>query len=235
MNASHDQFRIIALDGPAGSGKSSIAAILAEKLRFIHTDSGAIYRSFTLALMDLLGQGDSPDQFGNSVEKASIDYSALSYKLVLTPGGISHQIAGHDTGARIRSPDVTARIRYVADNRSYRKAVNRLLRDFSLESDIIVDGRDIGTVVFPEASFKFFITASSTERARRRLLEFESQGITNYTISDLEVEIQLRDSMDEKRAIGALKQAEDAILIDTSGLDIDGVVLTVMSYLQIIF
>ena len=231
---------VIALDGPAGSGKSSVARVLAERLGFVHADSGAIYRLATLALMEKIGPGENPEGFGVALAREEIDFSELACEVVLEDSRQSNRIRGRDAGDEIRTPEVTSRIRFIADNPRYREAVNGLLRSFSRHTDLVADGRDIGTEVFPNAAAKFFLTASSRVRAERRLGEFIEKGMLSAEqaqekLPQLEEEIKRRDAEDEARPIGALRRAPDAILIDTSNMDLNAVVSALLSYSQIQF
>ena len=232
---SSPRYLLIAVDGPAGSGKSTAARLLAEQLGCIHADSGAIYRTVTLALMERLGAGDSAEDFGRKLADANIDFNTLRCEVLLVNNTQSNRIAGLDVGDRIRTPEVTERIRYIADKRGYREMVNSLLRNFAQKTDLVVDGRDIGTVVFPQANFKFFLEASVRVRAERRRREYEARGIAPPAPGDLEEDIRKRDEQDMNRPFGALKRDPDAIVIDTSDLDINGVVHLLLSYLQIRF
>lgn len=208
----------------------------AQRLGYIHADSGAIYRTMTLALMDTIGQGDSPESFGRIIHDAGgLESAAALCQIVLEDGKQTNRINGKDAGDRIRSPLVTARIRYVADNRACREAVNRLLQNFADETDLVADGRDMGTVVFTSTPWKFYLEASVRVRANRRLEEFRSKGDTGISLETLEKDIQQRDDQDKSRAFGALKCAPDAILIDTSELRINDVVARILSHLQLIF
>ncbi len=241
-NTNQEAPRPITLDGPAGSGKSTVAKILADKLGYIHADSGAMYRTVTLALMEKLSPGASHPEFAEKLAGESPDFRELGCAVALVDGKQANLIQGESVGDRIRTPEVTARIRYIADNRAYREAVNELLRDFARQAPLVVDGRDIGTVVFPDAPCKFFLEASARIRAERRLGEFQEKGHLSQDAGDqesqlkrLEADIERRDAEDRSRPFGALKQAEDAILIDTSGLDINAVVSQLLSYLQIKF
>ncbi|MEQ9364814.1 MAG: (d)CMP kinase [Leptospirales bacterium] len=236
------RYPVVALDGPAGSGKSTVARKLADRLGFIHADSGAIYRTLTLACMDKFGAGEDVAAFGRALEGARLDAAALkglgcTVELDRDPAGDavqSNRIAGRDVGEDIRTPEVTSRIRFIADNIACRELVNQLLRDFSSQTGLVADGRDIGTVVFPESPFKFFLDASVEVRAKRRFEDFQKQGKT-VPLKDLEADIAARDEQDRNRPVGALRPAEDAILIDTSSLDVNAVLSRVLSHLQIQF
>ncbi len=225
---------VIALDGPAGSGKSTVASILAEKLGFIHADSGAIYRTLTLACMERFGAGDSAEDFGQRLAAERFKPEQLGVDVRLHEGRQCNLLEGVDVGARIRTPDVTARIRYIADLRPCRDVVNGLLRSFSRQANLVVDGRDIGSVVFPDSPFKFYLDASVRVRAERRQVDFQKQGGA-LSVEKLEQDIAARDEQDRARPFGALCQAPDAILIDTSSLTPEAVVHRLLSHLQIQF
>lgn len=228
------RYNVIAVDGPAGSGKSTVAGMVAERLGYIHADSGAIYRTITLAMMRIHGEGETPEQFGQILGPHG-DCSSSRCRVVLEGGKQSNRIGEEDVGDAIRTPEVTSRIKFIADNPRCRDEVNRLLREFSSQTSLVVDGRDIGTVVFPETPYKFFLTATARIRAERRMNEFTKGGRLELTLDDVEKEIQKRDREDENRAVGALRQAGDAILIDTTELGINDVVAKLLSYLQIQF
>lgn len=226
---------VIALDGPAGSGKSTVAKVLAARLQRIHADSGAMYRTVTLALIGRLGALSSAEEFGAAVVASPVPFEDLACSVALADGAQSNRIDGQDVGDEIRKPEVTERIRYIADNRQYREAVNELLRDFAGQASLVVDGRDIGTVVFPHTPYKFFLTATPRIRAERRLGEYARRGFAEVSLEQLEAEISKRDAADEARPFGALKCHPEAIVIDTSDLDQDSVVSTLLSHLQIQF
>lgn len=223
------------MDGPAGSGKSTVAKIVAQRIGFLHADSGAIYRTLTWALMQKCGAGGSPDEFGKMITDAlSRDLSELGIQVVLQEDRQVNLVHGRDTGDAIRMPEVTSRIRYIADNRPCRLHVNKLLQQFALTADLVVDGRDMGTVVFPQASVKFFLEASIRVRAERRMKELESKG-RPVPLSVLEEDIGRRDREDRERPFGALAEAPDAILIDTSSLSLNAVVARILTHLQVQF
>ena len=228
--------KVITFDGPAGTGKSTVASIVAEKLGYIHADSGAIYRTITLALMERLGPSSDPEEFGKKMVESKIPFEALRCSVTLRDLHQVNRIDGRDVGEKIRVPELTARIKYIADTRRYRDAVNDQLRLLSKKISLVVDGRDAGTVIFPDASIKFYLDASPSVRAERRLLDLKQKGIAvSDGVAEIEADIRRRDMEDENREFGALKKAADAIIIDTSMLEIKDVVALTMSYLQLRF
>ena len=235
MSEKQKKYRVMAIDGPAGSGKSTIAKILAHRLGFIHADSGAIYRTMTYALMKKMGPAESAEKFGESVNKIPPEeIKALHMEITLENGIQVNRISGNDVGKEIRTPDVTSRIRYIADNVACRAEVNRLLREFSSRTDLVIDGRDIGSVVFPDTPFKFFLEASAEIRAERRKKDFIDQG-RDMKLEDIVSDIRRRDEQDRNRPVGALVCPSDAILIDTSSMTPDDVLGCLMSNMQIQF
>ncbi|MCE9597236.1 MAG: (d)CMP kinase [Spirochaetia bacterium] len=222
---------VITLDGPAGSGKSSVAKKLAEHLGLLHADSGAMYRTFTLALMQRLGPGETPEDFGNQVKAAAISPESLHVEVKIDADRQSNLISGLDQMDLIRSPEVTARIKYIADRLEFREAVNRLL---SKMKGVVADGRDMGSVVFPDAPFKFYLEASVEMRAERRLKELQAKG-WNEDIEALRESIRKRDEEDQNRQFGALRRTDDMILIDTTHINLDGVLRRILNSLQIQF
>lgn len=222
---------IITLDGPAGSGKSTIARRLAAHLGLAYADSGAIYRTFTLALIQKLGAADSPEEFGRLLESSSIEPHSLGVSIQTEAAIQRNRIEGADQLDRIRTPEVTARIRYIADRRDYRTAVNELLSGMK---GLVADGRDMGSVVFPHAPFKFYLEASVDVRAARRHQEQADRGY-NEEIGAIRAAIVKRDNEDKNRAWGALVRTDDMILIDTGPLDPDGVLRRILNSLQIQF
>ncbi|MBI3395970.1 MAG: (d)CMP kinase [Spirochaetia bacterium] len=227
--------RVIALDGPAGSGKSTVAGLVAEKIGFIHADSGAIYRTLTLGFMRRVGEDVPPAEFATAVAPLLVgDLADIGVSAILRNGKQVNLLNGQDPGADIRTAAVTSRIKTIADAPACRHAVNRILREFSASANLVCDGRDMGTVVFPDASAKFFLEASIRVRALRRLKDFEGSGRT-VALEDLEAEIAARDKDDRARPFGALVQAPDAILIDTTPLNLNDVVALILAHLQVHF
>lgn len=213
---------VVAIDGPAASGKSSTARAVAERLAFAHLDSGALYRAFTLVALDA----------GLPLEGGRI--AALGaerpVRLALTADGFHPEAAGVDVSAAVRRPDVTAQVSAVAALPAVRDAVNALLREAAglHRRGVVVDGRDIGTVVFPDARLKIFLSASASERARRRLLQ-ESQVVSPAALAAETARLTARDAADAGRAVAPLRRADDAIALDTTGMSFEAQVEAIVA------
>jgi cytidylate kinase len=212
----------IAIDGPAGSGKSTIAKILAKKLDFFYLDSGAFYRAVTYYI--LKNKIDLSDK-----ENLKKVLNSLEFDIKLEGDLFRIFINGEDVTENIRSRDVTRKVSEVAAIPEVRERLNKVFRGIAKDYNIVMEGRDIGTVVLPEADFKFFLTASAEERARRRLKELEEKG-EKHDFNEILEDIKKRDKLDSEREIAPLKKADGAIEIDTTNLDIDGVVNKLMMY-----
>lgn len=202
---------IVTIDGPAGSGKSTAARRLAARLGFRFLDTGAMYRAVAL---ECLSRGVAPDDAEGAAAIASGIRIELSGERVL--------INGRDATEAIRTPEVTAAASIVAVHPGVRAALVRLQREATLGANVVSEGRDQGTIVFPAAECKFFITADPEERARRRLAEVRQQG-SEVTFEQMLAWIRERDERDEQRALAPLAPAPDAVLIDTSERTIDDV------------
>lgn len=224
--------RILTLDGPAGSGKSTVARILAQKLGCLHADSGAIYRALTCACMELLGEQASPEEFGRVFLEHTPDPYGFPLRVEYHDGKQLHFLRDEELGLKIRKPAVTARIRYIADHQQYRNRVNDLLRELGSKTCLVVDGRDIGSVVFPDTPFKFYLDAAVRTRAERRRKELLESGMEAPSLEELERQISDRDEQDRNRKIGALQVPSGAILIDTSTMNQDMVVSRILAHLQ---
>jgi cytidylate kinase len=204
--------RVVTIDGPAGAGKSTVARSLAERLRWRLLDTGAMYRAVTLAALRAGVDLESDEALG-----------ALAGQVVvrLPPGRVL--LDGEDITALVRGVEVTEASRYLADSPSVRRQLVAWQRAFADEYDVIAEGRDQGTVVFPGAFRKFFLKASLDERARRRHAEFAARGepISRETVQG---DMERRDMRDAARAIAPMKPADDACVIDTTGLALDDVI-----------
>jgi cytidylate kinase len=203
---------IVAIDGPAGAGKSSIASRLAARLGFAFLDTGAMYRAVALAaLRSTLGAGD---------EEA---IATLADSLTIEFDGKRTLLDGEDVSAAIRTVEVSAAVHLAADNVAVRQRLVKLQRQIAADRDIVTEGRDQGTVAFPNADCKVFLTASREERARRRFEELSNRGEL-VTFDEVLAQQDERDRRDESRPVGRLLKAEDAIEVPTDGLSLEQVV-----------
>ncbi|MBQ6997496.1 MAG: (d)CMP kinase [Oscillospiraceae bacterium] len=207
----------IAIDGPAGAGKSTIAKRLAKELGFQYVDTGALYRTVAYFL-DLLGI--SP----KDVDGVERYIDELTVQIEYDEDGAQHMIMnGMDVSKDIRTQDISQKASLVSAHAVVREALLDMQRDVAKNYNVIMDGRDIGTVVLPNADVKIFLTASAEVRAKRRTDELQSKGQSADFATVLK-EIQQRDYQDTHRPIAPLKMAKDSVKLDTSELDIDGVV-----------
>jgi cytidylate kinase len=211
--------RLIAIDGPAASGKSSTGALVARRLGWAHLDSGALYRALTLAALDTLGEEGSGKW---SAQRIVALAEELPVRLVLAGDVFRPEVAGVDVEEAIRSERVTRHVSAVAAIPEVRTWVNARQREAAAShpSGVVVDGRDIGTVVFPDAPLKIFLTATPDERARRRL----SQRGRSVGADEVRRESQVlaaRDEADATRPVAPLKPAADAILLDSTALTLE--------------
>jgi len=216
--------RVIAIDGPAASGKSSTAALVARRLGWAHLDSGALYRAITLAVLDNLGERWSAERIIALAED-------LPVRLVLVDDLFRPEVAGVDVAQAIRSERVTERVSEIAAIPEVRHWVNVQQREAVQDHPrgVVVDGRDIGTVVFPDAPLKVFLTASPEERARRRLAERgRSGGVGTELRREAEV-LAARDRADSTRAVAPLRAAADAVVLDTTRLSLEQQVQAVVA------
>lgn len=200
----------VAVDGPAGAGKSSIAKAVAEEIGFIYVDTGALYRSVALYALE------------NDLDNDSLIASLYKINIRLEfINGSQHVILNEDdVSDKIRTSDVSMNASKVSALPEVRKYLFDLQKKIAAENNIIMDGRDIGTVVLPDADLKVFLTASAEERANRRFLEVRDSNITYEKVRE---EIKQRDYNDMHRDISPLRQADDAVLLDTTGMTIDEV------------
>jgi cytidylate kinase len=205
---------VIAIDGPAASGKSTTARLVAERLGYLHIDTGAMYRAMTLKV---LRSGVDP------ADTAGVDRLAAGTRITITagPGIPGVQLDGEDVSGSLRTPEITRAVSQVSSIRSVRELMVREQRRLSAAGGVVLEGRDIGSVVLPGADVKIYLVANVAERARRRRKELLETGI-DIAPGDLEEEIRERDRKDSSRDISPLRKAGDAIEIDTSGLTIAG-------------
>ena len=202
----------IAIDGPSGAGKSTLAKSIAAKLNYLYVDTGAIYR--TIGYHVFTRGIDPKDEAAVSAE-----LPAIQVELTYGEDGLQHMLLnGRDVTKEIRLPQISMYASAVSAHPSVRAYLLEMQRQLARTSNVVMDGRDIGTVVLPEAKVKVFLTASAEERARRRCLELEQRG-TPEPFEKVLREIEERDWNDSHRAAAPLRQAEDAVLLDTTRLD----------------
>ncbi len=217
--------RVIAIDGPAGTGKSTTAREVARRLGWRYVDSGAFYR--VAALLALRLALDLADEADRARLRQALEGAAIEQEIV---GGTPRiRLGGEDVSVEIRTPAVTSIVSRVADDPALREIVNAGLRVQVGEGTAVIDGRDIGTVVFPDAFLKVFLDASLEERARRRVAEAEpARAADPVALASYAQSLAERDRRDRERSVAPLRAAEDALLIDTSGLDFDSQVARVV-------
>lgn len=211
----------IAIDGPSASGKSTIAKILATRLNFTYIDTGAMYRAFTLAVLNKGLDPKDEEQCDSLIGKIEIDFDTNNH---IT-------LDGEDVSSRVRENDVADNVSYVSTYKNVRLCLVDIQRKLADNRSVIMDGRDIGTYVLPNASVKFFQIADVNERAERRYMENLEKGIQTTREECLE-NLKKRDYIDSHREFAPLKPASDSILIDTTNLKISDVVEKLLSILK---
>ncbi len=203
----------IAVDGPAGAGKSTVSKRAAQKLHFVYVDTGAMYRTIALYLLEHDVDTEDEEALSEALSKIriGIEYRDQTQCMFLN---------GEDVSDRIRTPEVSQGASVAAAIPAVRQKLLDLQRSMAAEADVIMDGRDIGTNILPDAQLKIFLTASVEERARRRYLELSQNG-TACSLEEISREIEERDWRDSHRETAPLCRAEDAVLLDTSDMTLD--------------
>lgn len=214
----------VAIDGPASAGKSTVAKIVAKNLNFIYIDTGAMYRACTLIARD--GNVDYGDEAAilNLIENSTIEFKNETDEQKVF-------VNGKDASIAIRTPEITENVSQVSALKGVRKKMVDLQREMAGKHNVIMDGRDIGTTVLPDADVKIFLIASVASRAKRRYLDFEEKGI-HQDLADIEHDIEVRDYKDSHRKISPLKKAADAVELDTTNLTISEVVTKITELIE---
>lgn len=216
----------VAIDGPAGAGKSTVARSAAKRLGFIYADTGALYRAVGLYMLEHGVDTDCQEDIA-----AAVHDGGITVEIVFMEDCQHVLLCGRDVTEQIRTPAVSMAASKVSAVPAVRKLLFRLQRDLAEKNNVIMDGRDIGTVVLPEAQVKVFLTASPEERARRRCAELCAKGM-DADFGTVLREIRQRDEQDMERAVAPLKAADDAVILDTSDLDFEAVVARLLAIIR---
>lgn len=212
---------IIAFDGPAGSGKSTIAKIISKKLGITYLDTGAMYRAVTLYFLENGVDFNDEEQVKINLDKINLEFKNDDLYL-----------NNKDVSVQIREKNINDNVSFVSAIKIVREKMVDLQRKMSGQQSVILDGRDIGTVVFPNADYKFYVTASVDVRARRRYEEEIKNGKSDISLDEVKKSIQNRDLIDSTREVTPLRKADDAIEIDTSNMTIEQVLERIISYIK---
>ncbi|MCH5269753.1 MAG: (d)CMP kinase [Lachnospiraceae bacterium] len=205
----------VAIDGPAGAGKSTIARLVAEKMNLVYVDTGAMYRAMALFMLREKVSKDDPEGISRKCEEADITIKYENGEQVV-------YLNGENVNALLRTEEVSNMASVSSTQKAVRIKLVNLQKQMTKTTDVIMDGRDIGTCVLPDADVKIYLTANSSVRAKRRFDELQAKGV-ECSLAEIEKDIIDRDYRDMHREESPLKQAEDAILVDTSGMTIEEV------------
>lgn len=211
----------IAIDGPAGAGKSTVAQKVAKELSFVYVDTGAMYRAMALYLLRKGVNSEEPDEIGEACQNAEISIEYQNGEQIVL-------LDGENVNAHLRTEEVSAMASVSSAVPRVREKLLDLQRKLARTMSVVMDGRDIGTTILPDADVKIYLTASSLTRARRRYLEYQEKGEA-CDLAEIQKTIEERDQRDMTREISPLCQAEDAVLVDSSELTIDETVEKILS------
>ena len=220
MNEKH----VIAIDGPSGAGKSSVSKRVGAKLGYLHVDSGALYRIMTWQCLVRGVDTSDPAAVAACAEQVEIECRPEN-------GAIAYYVGGEAPGDRIRTPEINAHASPVATVREVRSRITAILRGMTAHGNLVVEGRDITTAVFPDSPARFYLTASAEARALRRQKEEVEKGIANQSAEAVKASLLARDAIDSTRKYAPLRKADGAVEIDSTFLTLDQVVEAVMAAL----
>jgi cytidylate kinase len=215
---------VIAIDGPSGAGKSSVSRIVGSKLGYLHVDSGALYRIMTWQCLKCGVDTSDPAAIAAFADKVEIECRPEE-------GHIAYYVNGEAPGDCIRTPEINAHASQVATVKEVRNRITSLLRDMTKFGNLVVEGRDITTAVFPDSPARFYLTASAEARARRRRKEEVEKGIANQSEDEVKASLLARDAIDSTRRYAPLRKADGVIEVDSSDLTLEESVATVMNAL----
>jgi cytidylate kinase len=227
----HDHRLVVAIDGPAAAGKSTVALALADRLGAMLFDTGALYRAVTLAAVRSGVSGADGEQLAAIARSRKIEIQPAS---IADGRQVDVLLDGEDVTWSLRTPEIDARVSEVSAHPAVREELLDVQRAIADGTCVVMVGRDIGTVVIPDAGTKVFLEASSTERARRRLAELRGRGV-EATYEDVLADLEARDAFDSGRATAPLVAAGDAVLVDTDGRTVDEIVTEIEHIVQVKF
>jgi cytidylate kinase len=215
---------IITIDGPAGAGKSTVCRLLAKALGYVYLDTGAMYRAIAWALRDKGVASKEEAQF-------TAYLSTLPLQFIIADGALTISHDGKPLDDELREPDITQEASRISQSATVRTFLTDWQRRLAADGRVVAEGRDMGTVVFPHAPVKVFLTADLATRTHRRQVQYREKGIL-VDYSELEAQIRDRDAADAQRALAPLRPAPEALLLDTSGMDISGVMERLLRFVR---
>lgn len=220
----NDNVRVIAIDGPSGAGKSSVSRIVGERLGYLHVDSGALYRIMSWQCLENKVDTSSPSDVAACAEKVEVEFRVEN-------GAIAYYVNGEAPGNKIRTPEINAVASPVATVKEVRDKITSILRSLIRFGNLVIEGRDITSAVFPDSPARFYLTASAEARAMRRRKEEVEKGIANQSVEAVKASLLARDKIDSSRKHAPLVKADGVIEIDSTELTLEEVVESVINSL----